>query len=117
MSDTPKPVELEFPPVFLELTRECEIYCVAGCCGLDAFSFDDETLNGTIDTLGLEKAEAACEAGLSFADSYAHEKARCWSDQDVFNHYWTNGKSFYDWTESIVFSVLGQIEKRKTKKT
>lgn len=112
MTDAPSHIDLEFPPSFLEFTRQCEVYCVAGCCGLDAFSFDDQTLGAAIDRLGIEEAEAACTAGLDFADTHRGEKLECWSEQDDFNHCWTNGKDFYDWTKTVVSSVKEQIKQR-----
>ena len=110
---TPAPsVELRFPSQFLDFTRLCEVYCVAGCCGLEAFSFDDETLGSAIEKLGVVKALHACESAMDFAESCRSEKARCWSDQDVFNNYWDNGEGLYRWTKKIVQSIRAQIQKR-----
>jgi len=38
------PHELEFPKSLMELLESCEIHCVAGCCGLDAFEFSREQM-------------------------------------------------------------------------
>lgn len=110
MSLTPSHIVLEFPPAFLAFTRECEVFCVAGCCGLDAFSFDEETLGAVIQRLGTETAEEACKAGLEFANAHRAEKAECWSDQDDFNHRWTNGEDFDAWTKNLVSCIRKKIQ-------
>ena len=117
MTQAPIHIDLEFPPAFLEFTRQCEAYCVAGCCGLDAFNFDDESLGAAIERLGTAKAEDACESGIEFATSYRPEKAECWSAQDDFNHCWANGEEFYNWTKGIVASIRKQIQIRFGKKS
>ena len=112
MTQAPIHINLEFPPAFLEFTRQCEAYCVAGCCGLDAFSFDDETLGAAIDRLGAAKARDAYESGIEFATSYRPEKTEFWSAQDDFNHIWASGESFYNWMKDIVASIEKQIQIR-----
>lgn len=112
MTQEPIHIDLEFPPAFLEFTRQCEAYCVAGCCGLDAFSFDDETLGSAVARLGTAKAKDACESGIEFAMSHRPEKSACWSAQDDFNHCWANGEDFYKWTKDLVASIRNQIQIR-----
>ena len=34
--------EVEFPKSLGDLVKSCEIHCVAGCCGLEAFEFSRE---------------------------------------------------------------------------
>ena len=111
MTKAPIHIDLVFPPAFLELTRQCEVYCVAGCCGLDAFSFDDQTLGTAVIRLGTAKAQEACESAIGFAASLRAEQVECWSDQDDFNHCWANGEEFYNWTKGIVSSTRKQIQK------
>ena len=105
-------IDLEFPPAFLVLTRECEVYCVAGCCGLDAFSFDDQILGMAVAELGSAKAQEACESAIEFAMSHRAEKVECLSNQDDFNHRWANGEEFYNWTRDIVSITRKQIQIR-----
>ncbi len=40
MNPAPPELELETPVPLWELVRRCETFCVAGCCGLDAFNRD-----------------------------------------------------------------------------
>ncbi len=112
MTPSPIHIDLEFPRVFLDFTRECEAYCVASCCGLDAFSFDEVTLRAAIERFGIEKTSEACEAGIEFAASHRSDNEECWSDQDDFNHRWHNGGEFHDWMKNLISGIRVQIQNR-----
>lgn len=98
-------VDAKFPQLFIHLTRYCEVYCVAGCCGMDAFSFDRETLKDAITTVGKADAMRACDELLEYVHSVKGYKSGISSAQDDFNHIWKNGDELYAWASNIVIDI------------
>ncbi|WP_425605573.1 DUF6331 family protein [Luteolibacter rhizosphaerae] len=95
-------LDASFPASFIGFTRHCEAYCVAGCCGLDAFSFDDSTLESAIMAYGVNATESMCAESQQAALQFSHETRQCWSSQDDFNAIWDNGSELSKWILEII---------------
>ena len=78
---------------------------VAGCCGIDAFSFDRETLKNAIATVGKADAMRACDELLEYVHSVKGHESELWSAQDDFNHIWKNGNELHAWASDIVIDI------------
>jgi len=109
MTEKTNHIDLKFPEDFLEFTRLCEVYCVAACCGLDAFDFAPEVLASAIESTGKSGVAEMCGAVTEFAQSLRSEKRECWSDQDDFGHCWENGEKFSSWVEELVSAIRAQL--------
>lgn len=98
----PGHIDITFPKSFIQMTRFCETYCVSGCCGLEAFTFDRKTIAEAIDRYGIRESSVACDEASLFADELCGESRECRSDQDDFNHCWKNGAECALWIREIV---------------
>lgn len=105
-------LDASFPASFIDFTRQCEICCVAGCCGLDAFLFDDSTLEDAVQDFGLARTESMCVESEQAAQQFAHESRQCWSSQDDFNAIWENGSELSKWMQEIIDATKRLIQKR-----
>jgi hypothetical protein len=52
---------LTFPQPLAGLLGNCEVHCVAGCCGADAFDFAPQYLTDAVRVLGAEQVAAALD--------------------------------------------------------
>ena len=108
----PSTVQFNFPKEFRDLSRRCEVWCVAGCCGLDAFSFDDDTLDAAIEHFGVSETEQACVLAMEFAESMRTRESRLYSGQNEFNNCWQNGEALHKWVKQLVGSIRKRIGSR-----
>jgi len=79
--------------------RDLEHFCVAECCGIDAFDFSKEHIEKTISFYSLKKIQSDVNGVLEFINN-ASSKLVCSS---VINHC-TSKKKF-----SIIFENINQV--------
>jgi hypothetical protein len=80
-------IELQVEQPLLELMESCETFCVAGCCGVDAFDVSKEQVGCWVSAQGQEKALAAAvqlHTLIEEVKTYCHKVT-----SDRFNAHWT----------------------------
>jgi len=81
-------MKLRLPEPLLSLTRNCEVFCVAGCCGLDAFDVQASQLAPWVRAHGIASAINALNHLEALVNEVSTHAGEVWSDLDEFNAVW-----------------------------
>ncbi|MDB6068036.1 MAG: hypothetical protein JWR26_4244 [Pedosphaera sp.] len=54
-----KQIELQVSQPLRQLMESCETFCVAGCCGADAFGVSEQQIGEWVKIVGVEQAALA----------------------------------------------------------
>jgi hypothetical protein len=73
-------VEITIPHPLSDLMQDCETFCVASCCDIDAFDFGPENTEKWISRVGLEAASQAKDQLVSLIKEVQHRK------EDIYVH-------------------------------
>jgi hypothetical protein len=68
----------------------CEVHCVAGCCGLDAFEVDASHIVPWVREHGLVQTWVAADQLSDQIREVLASRGTVTSDQYEFNHYWVH---------------------------
>src|SRR5262245_16193210 len=77
---TARHLELRLPEPLLNLTRSCEVFCVAGCCGPDAFDVQASHLAAWVQEHGIASAIDALHQLETLANEASAQDGAVWSD-------------------------------------
>ena len=91
MDDSKTDYQISIPSPLIELIHACEVHCVAGCCGRDAFDIDAKHMTAWIRKrkAGIHEAKAALfqlERLIKLVKERTEDSIS--SDMDDFNAWW-----------------------------
>lgn len=111
---------MKIDPLIPELLRtvfsDCETFCVAGCCGPDAFDVDARLIQRTLEALPPGEP-------LRQLDELIEQVSSCdgaVSSEGHFNHTWENAAACVDflrgWRAELVRAMNGKFERNGSAK-
>lgn len=105
---------IHIPDPLQGLRGSCEVHCVAGCCGLDAFDFAAQHMAPWFREQNLQTGLLALTQLETLMAEASKDQAQVWSDQDDFNTAWDTGEHCLDFLEAWFREALkALIEVRK----
>ena len=80
-------IELQVSQPLLKLMESCETFCIAGCCGTDAFDVSEKQINEWVKTVGVEQTDLASKQLNALIEEVTLRDTKVTSDR--FNACWS----------------------------